>query len=157
MGGTLRITIARADFGRDCRGSIAGEAHMNALSRTFAIALLSFATVVAADAPPATIAADQLAQRVEKKDANLVVLDVRTPEEFAQGHIPGAVNIPHDQLPNRLAEIAGAKSKDVVVYCRSGRRATLAQQTLTSQGFTSVKHLEGDMLKWEQEQRPTAK
>lgn len=130
---------------------------MNRFANTFAVLLLSFASVSFADAPQATIAPDQLAHRVEKKDATLVVLDVRTPEEFAQGHIPGAVNIPHDQLPNRLAEIAGAKTKDVVVYCRSGRRAALAQETLTSQGFKSVKHLEGDMLKWQEEKRPTAK
>jgi phage shock protein E len=131
---------------------------MNRFLHIFAIGLLTCASAAsAADAPAASIAADQLVQRMEKKDANLVVLDVRTPEEFAAGHIPGAVNIPHDQLPNRLAEIAGAKSKDVVVYCRSGRRSAIAQQTLEGQGFKSVKHLEGDMLKWEEEKRSVAK
>jgi phage shock protein E len=131
---------------------------MNRFLYTFAIGLFAIASLAsAADAPPAMIAPDQLVQRMEKKDANLVVLDVRTPEEFAAGHIPGAVNIPHDQLPNRLAEIAGAKSKDVVVYCRSGRRSAIAQETLTSQGFKSVKHLEGDMLKWQEEKRAVEK
>src|ERR1044071_4785228 len=130
---------------------------MNLLLRTFAIALLAVSSIaVAADSAPA-IAPDKLVERMEKKDANLVVLDVRTPEEFAAGHIPGAVNIPHDQLPNRLAEIAGAKNKDVVVYCRSGRRSAIAQETLSSQGFKSVKHLDGDMLKWQEEKRPTTK
>jgi phage shock protein E len=129
---------------------------MNFSSRVLAIVLLTFASIAAADAP-ATIAPEQLVQRMDKKDPDLVVLDVRTPDEFAAGHIPGAVNIPHDQLPNRLAEIAGAKNKDVVVYCRSGRRSAIAQETLSSQGFKSVKHLEGDMLKWQEEKRPTEK
>jgi rhodanese-related sulfurtransferase len=135
---------------------------MNRLRHTFAIGLLALASlasaaVLSAETPPAAIASDQLVQQMEKKDANLVLLDVRTPEEFAAGHIPGAVNIPHDQLPNRLAELAGAKNKEVVVYCRSGRRSAIAQETLSKQGFTSVKHLEGDMLKWEADKRPTQK
>ena len=125
--------------------------------QTLALGLLVLSSLAVAQAPPAMIAPDQLVQRMEKKNANLVLLDVRTPEEFAAGHIPGAVNIPHDQLPNRLAELAGAKDKEVVVYCRSGRRSAIAQETLTSQGFKSVKHLEGDMLKWQEEKRPTQK
>jgi rhodanese-related sulfurtransferase len=135
---------------------------MNRLRHTFVIGLLALtslasAAVLSAETPPAAIAPDQLVQQMEKKDANLLLLDVRTPEEFAAGHIPGAVNIPHDQLPNRLAELAGAKNKEVVVYCRSGRRSAIAQETLSKQGFTSVKHLEGDMLKWQEDKRPTVK
>jgi rhodanese-related sulfurtransferase len=135
---------------------MAGETHMNRLLTLVAVGLLACLSHANA-ADPATIAPDQLVQRLEKNDTSLVVLDVRTPQEFAAGHIPGAVNIPHDQLPNRLAEIAGAKNKDVVVYCRSGRRSAIALETLSSQGFKSVKHLEGDMLKWEEEKLPTAK
>ena len=52
-----------------------------------------------------------------------VILDVRTPEEYAAGHVPGAINIPHDQVRARLAEIDSAKDQPIVVYCRSGRRA----------------------------------
>lgn len=130
---------------------------MNRLLRTFAIGLFAVASIAIAAETAPMIAPDKLVERMEKKDTNLVVLDVRTPEEFAAGHIPGAVNIPHDQLPNRLAEIAGAKSKDVVVYCRSGRRSAMAQETLTAQGFKSVQHLEGDMLKWEADKRAVTK
>ena len=130
---------------------------MNRLLRTLAIALLAVSSLaIAAETAPA-IAPDKLVERMDKKDTNLVLLDVRTPEEFASGHIPGAVNIPHDQLPNRLAELAGAKNKDVVVYCRSGRRSALAQETLNAQGFKSVLHLEGDMLKWQEEKRAVTK
>lgn len=130
---------------------------MNRLLSALAAVLLAVSSIaIAADTAPG-IAPDKLVERMEKKDANLVVLDVRTPEEFAAGHIPGALNIPHDQLPNRLAELAGAKSKDVVVYCRSGRRSAMAQETLSAQGFKSVLHLEGDMLKWEADKRTMTK
>ena len=61
-----------------------------------------------------------VAELVARPDAPLL-LDVRTPEEFAQGHLPGAVLIPHDQLASRLAEIEGKPW--VLVYCRSGARA----------------------------------
>jgi len=120
-------------------------------------ALFAFSSLSMADAPISTIAPAQLIEQMERKNPNLVLLDVRTPEEFAAGHIAGAINIPHDQLPNRLAEIAGAKSKELVVYCRSGRRSEIALETLKSQGFKDVKHLEGDMLKWQEEKRPTTK
>jgi len=130
---------------------------MNRLLAVAAFALVAFASLVVADTQPALIAPDQLVQQMEKKDKDLVLLDVRTPEEFAAGHIPGAINIPHDQLPNRLAEIAGAKNKNVVVYCRTGRRSAIAQETLTTQGFTSVRHLEGDMVKWQEDKRPVQK
>jgi len=65
------------------------------------------------------------------------VVDVRTPAEFAAGHVPGAVNIPFDQMPARAAEL-GAPSTPVLVYCRSGRRSGVAAQTLKEKGFTRL-------------------
>jgi rhodanese-related sulfurtransferase len=85
------------------------------------------------------------------------ILDVRTPEEFAEGHVPGAINISHDQLADRLAEIEASKEDEVIVYCRSGRRAGIAEQLLLDQGFRNVQHLEGDMLAWLEANRPTEK
>ncbi len=81
---------------------------------------------------------------VEQEGA--ILLDVRTPEEFEDGHLPGAINIPHDEVPERIDEIdARVKSRDapVVVYCRSGRRASQAQQSLQQQGFSQVVNLGG--------------
>ena len=80
------------------------------------------------------------------------VLDVRAPEEFVTGHVPGAVNIPYDQVAARLAEVP--KDKDVVLYCRSGRRAGMAAEVLAAQGYTRLKHLEGDMPAWIEKGRP---
>jgi phage shock protein E len=80
------------------------------------------------------------------------VLDVRAPEEFVTGHLPGAVNIPYDQVAARLAEVP--KDKDVVLYCRSGRRAAMAAEVLAANGYSRLKHLEGDMPAWIAQGRP---
>lgn len=105
-----------------------------------------------ADAP--RISQADLLSRMEKKDASLVVLDVRTPAEFAAGHVPGARNVSHDQLAAKLAELEPLRDKDVVLYCRSGRRTLLAEDVLRKAGFTKLLHLDGDYLAWEAQQRP---
>lgn len=68
-----------------------------------------------------------------------VIIDVRTPEEFAAGHIDGAVNIPVEQIAQGIQSVKGLK-KDatVLVYCRSGRRSALAATTLEQQGYKHV-------------------
>lgn len=102
--------------------------------------------------PAVLISQDALLERQQKHDSALFVLDVRTPEEFAAGHVPGAVNIPHDQVASRLAEVP--KDKDVVVYCRSGRRSGLAIDVLEASGYSRVQQLEGDMNAWLEKGRP---
>ncbi len=73
------------------------------------------------------------------------LLDVRTPQEFASGHINGAINIPVDQLGARLDEL-GERDRPVVVYCRSGHRSGIAAKILRKAGFavTDV----GPMTAW---------
>lgn len=80
-----------------------------------------------------------------KDGARLV--DVRTPEEFASGHLPGAINIPVQDLPGRAAEI-GAVTERVVVYCRSGNRSARAARLLKEAGFTAVLN-GGAMAAWQ--------
>ena len=65
------------------------------------------------------------------------VVDVRTPGEYAASHVPGAVNIPYDQIAARAAEL-GAPGDPVLLYCRSGRRSGLAAAELRRVGFESV-------------------
>lgn len=89
----------------------------------------------------------ELMQRIKTNQAGLI-LDVRSPAEYAEGHIPGAINIPHDQLSSRLAEIVSHKSKDIVLYCRSGKRVGIAANTLQAAGFSKLLHLVGDMGAW---------
>lgn len=78
-----------------------------------------------------------------------VVLDVRTPAEFAAGHVPGAINVQHDLIASRLPELAKYRDREVVLYCRSGRRAGMAAEVLRQHGFERLVHLEGDMPGWE--------
>ncbi|MET0793812.1 MAG: rhodanese-like domain-containing protein [Polyangiaceae bacterium] len=74
------------------------------------------------------------------------LVDVRTPLEFAAGHLVGAVNIPLQQLANRLSELQ-PKAAAVVVYCRSGQRSGNAARMLKSAGFGAVHDL-GPMSRW---------
>lgn len=75
-------------------------------------------------------------------DGGALVVDVRTPGEYAAGHHPRAINIPVDQVENRLAEF-GDKTKPVVVYCQSGTRSSRAKSALEANGFTSVTNAGG--------------
>ena len=84
----------------------------------------------------------------------LVVLDVRSADEFATGHVPGAINIPHDVLASRLKELHARDNAEFVVYCETGRRASKAQRILQSDGFIRVSHLQGDMAQWRRDGLP---
>ncbi|MCF7202830.1 rhodanese-like domain-containing protein [Pseudomonas oligotrophica] len=75
-------------------------------------------------------------QALEHPDATLI--DVRTPEEFADGALPGALNIETADLAAQIAEVAPDKDAPVVLYCRTGRRAGEAQQLLESLGYRQV-------------------
>ena len=70
------------------------------------------------------------------------VLDVRTPAEFADQHVPGATNIPVQELSERLAEL-GATDRPLIVYCRSGARSASAAALLRAYGFNAVHDVGG--------------
>jgi rhodanese-related sulfurtransferase len=125
-----------------------------ALMGTAAVAPSAFAGDPASAASAEAVSQTELLARLERKDPDLVVLDVRTPAEFAAGHVPGARNVSHDLLASRLTELAPLRDKQVVLYCRSGRRTLLAADVLHAAGFTHLAHLEGDYLAWEAEHRP---
>ena len=72
--------------------------------------------------------------------AGAVLLDVRTPAEFQQGHLPGAINIPVGEVAARVAEI-GPPTTAVVTYCQAGGRSARAAATLTQLGFKKVLNL----------------
>jgi rhodanese-related sulfurtransferase len=87
--------------------------------------------------------------------SDVVMLDVRTPEEYAEGHIPGVVPIPLDQVANRLAEIP--KDKTVIVTCRSGNRSNQAAQLLRQKGYDNVRNMLGGINAWQQAGYPVEK
>lgn len=65
-------------------------------------------------------------------------IDVRTPAEYASGHLPGAINIPLDVIEQRIAQHAPDKHAPIALYCRSGRRSGLARDILLKMGYTRV-------------------
>lgn len=73
-----------------------------------------------------------------------MIIDVRSPQEFRSGAYPGAINIPLDDLQQRIGEL-GSKSRDIMLYCASGARSAYAQRVLMQMGFTNVKNGGGIM------------
>lgn len=86
------------------------------------------------------------AQARQLVQAGARLIDVRTPSEFAAGHIPGALNIPLQQLDSRLTELQPT-DRPVVLYCRSGNRSGSAARLLKNAGFAAVHDL-GAMSRW---------
>ena len=81
-------------------------------------------------------------------DPEVVLIDVREPEEYAAGHIPGVTLIPMGEVPERLDEIP--TDKTVITYCRSGNRSGQVMQFLQQQGYDNVHNMEGGIIAWEQ-------
>ena len=94
------------------------------------------------------VSAVELADRIHAGSPPLI-LDVRSRDEFGSGHIPGAINIPHDELDARMAELTVDKSGEIVVHCKSGRRAQLAETILREHGYTNVRDLDGHWQEWQ--------
>ena len=72
-----------------------------------------------------------------------ILLDVRSPEEYASGYLQGARNIPHDQIEAEIAAVAPDKSAQIILYCRSGRRANTALETMRAMGYANVSNYGG--------------
>ncbi|MBU3002217.1 rhodanese-like domain-containing protein [Paraglaciecola arctica] len=82
---------------------------------------------------------------------SLVIVDVRTPEEFQKGHVPNAINVPLSEIVDNPAILSSSKEKPIVLYCRSGYRAGKAAEALIKEGYENLSHLEGDMLAWQKQ------
>lgn len=67
-----------------------------------------------------------------------LLIDVRTPGEFAAGHVEGAINVPLDQLTEKIGRRAKKKSTPIIVYCHSGSRSGMAKKLLLRQGYEQV-------------------
>jgi rhodanese-related sulfurtransferase len=92
-----------------------------------------------------------------KNNPDFVVLDVRTPEEFKDGHIEGAININYNSggFKTELSELN--KNKTYFVYCRTGRRSAEAVKIMRDLGFTNIIQMKGDILKWQSANLPLVK
>ena len=78
------------------------------------------------------------AAKMMKDEKNYIILDARRPDEYAEGHIPGAINIPNEEIGTaEIAELPD-KSQLILVYCRSGRRSKEASEKLVKLGYTNI-------------------
>ena len=81
---------------------------------------------------------------------NFVLLDVRTQEEFDAGHIAGAILLPYDEINLKAATVLPDKEKEIVLYCRSGRRSAIAKKALVELGYKDVEDF-GGVNRWKGE------
>lgn len=96
---------------------------------------------------------DEVAALASAPDGPLLV-DARSREEYAEGHVPGAINVPFREIPSHVAELEAGRTRGVVTYCEHGPRSMLAQRALAKAGFTNLAQLEGDMSGWRASGRP---
>ena len=89
----------------------------------------------------------QQAKEIMDSQEGYIILDTRTQEEYDQGHIPGAIVIPHDQVMEKAEMQLPDKDQLILVYCRSGRRSKLAAEALVKLGYTNIKEF-GGIIDW---------
>lgn len=93
------------------------------------------------------ITIQDLSKKISKLEQGELILDVRMPEEYAQGHMPGSVGIPLDQLSGSLDKLR--QYKKIYIYCHSGRRASAAFDTLKNAGLNNLVCIsDGGMATW---------
>jgi rhodanese-related sulfurtransferase len=122
-----------------------------------------FATVACVKQPPAMSASNfpnlsgrQAQELITKNQGNpgFMVLDVRTPAEFAAGHLAGAVNVDFRAADFEARASKLERSRSYLVYCRTGHRSSLALPILQRLGFAGLYHLEGGITEWQRQGLP---
>ena len=83
------------------------------------------------------------AKEIMESEEGYVILDVRTPKEFAEGHIEGAILIPDYEIVEKAEKVLTNKDQLILVYCRSGRRSKKAANELAALGYTNIKEFGG--------------
>ena len=89
----------------------------------------------------------QQAKEIMDSREGYVILDTRTQEEYDEGHIPGAILIPYDEIFEKAEGVLTDKNQLILVYCRSGRRSKLAAEDLVKLGYTNIKEF-GGIIDW---------
>ena len=87
------------------------------------------------------------AKQIMDSEEGYIILDVRTKEEYDEGHIPGAIRISNTEIAARAEEVLTDKEQLILVYCRSGRRSKLAAEILVKLGYTNIKEF-GGIIDW---------
>ena len=87
------------------------------------------------------------AKQIMDSEEGYIILDVRTQEEYDQGHIPGAILISHEEIAEKAEDVLTDKNQLILVYCRSGRRSKIAAEALVELGYTNIKEF-GGIIDW---------
>ena len=87
------------------------------------------------------------AKQIMDSEEGYIILDVRTQEEYDQGHIPGAIVISHEEIEEKAEQVLTDKDQLILVYCRSGRRSKIAAEALAELGYTNIKEF-GGIIDW---------
>ncbi|MDW5287902.1 thioredoxin domain-containing protein [Formosa sp. PL04] len=115
--------------------------------------IVLFTSIVSCQESTSTLTPEEFANMINK-NPELIVIDVRTPKEFATGHLDNAINYDwkSDNFQNQIINLD--KSKEVLVYCFSGARSAKAATKMRSEGFVSVMELNGGMINWRSKSLP---
>ena len=87
------------------------------------------------------------AKQIMDSEEDYIILDVRTREEYDEGHIPGATQISHEEIAEKAEGVLTDKNQLILVYCRSGRRSKIAAEALVELGYTNIKEF-GGIIDW---------
>ncbi len=117
--------------------------------RVILIGTVLFGTACAQQLP--TLSPKEVAQRLQ--DTSVLLLDVRTPDEYTTGHLPGGRLFPLHELERRLGELEAYRHKTLIVYCRSGNRSARATTLLQRHGFRAY-NMSGGILEWQRQGLP---
>lgn len=109
---------------------------------------LIFFTLISCTNKYSTVVKNEQPENVVNKLNTYIILDVRTPEEFAEGHLPNAINI--DVTNTNFEEEVNKLDKKLsyLVYCRSGKRSSAATSKMATLGFQKITNLEGGISNW---------
>ena len=126
---------------------------------TLCVLSLAAASPLAAGTGLTDMTVDQARELMQRRagQTDFLILDVRTPEEFAEGHLSGAVNmnVLAPDFTSRLATLD--RGKTYLVYCRTGNRSTKAVQAMQRLGFRSVNHMVEGILGWQKQGFPVSR
>lgn len=93
------------------------------------------------------IDADELKNKIDNKE-NLIIIDVRNPQELSRGVIPGSINLPLDKFEDEIEDIVLDKNAEVYLYCLSGSRSMMAAEIMDNLDYKNVYNLNSGMLAW---------
>jgi rhodanese-related sulfurtransferase len=121
--------------------------------------ILTVAASAAAGSPVANVTVGNAQKLIKERagNGNFVILDVRTPGEFAEGHIDGAVNVDVQSRDFEKRLRALDRNKSYLVYCRTGNRSRQAILAMEAVGFRSIFHMNEGIVRWKQQNLPLAR